>query len=68
MLARGDIELTVKDYNAIEKELKNRLETKFDTAENGQSADTTALRMVKEVYAPLIRAIDPGYTLIVEFK
>ena len=68
LLARGDIELTVKDYNAIEKELKNRLETKFDTAENGQSADTTALRMVKEVYAPLIRAIDPGYTLIVEFK
>jgi len=68
LLARGDIELTVKDYNAIEKELRSMLETKFDTAENGQSADTTALRMVKEVYAPLIRAIDPGYTLIVEFK
>ena len=68
LLARGDIELTVKDYNAIEKELRSMLETKFDTAENGQDADTTALRMVKEVYAPLIKAIDPGYTLVVEFK
>lgn len=68
LLARGDIELTVKDYNAIEKELRSMLETKFDTAENGQSADTTALRMVKEVYEPLIKAIDSDYTLYVEFK
>ena len=68
LLARGDIELTLKDYNAIEKELRNRLEAKFDTAENGQEADSIALRMVKEVYEPIIKAIDSSYNLYVEFQ
>ena len=68
LLARGDIKLTVKDYNAIEKELRNRMEEKFNTAENGQKADAIALQMVKEVYEPVIRAIDPGYELYVEFQ
>ena len=68
LLARGDIELTVKDYNTIEKELRKRLEEKFDTAENGQNADAIALRMVREVYEPIIKAIDSSYTLFVEFK
>lgn len=68
LLARGDIKLTVKDYNAIEKELRDRLEAKFDTIENGQKADTIALEMVKEVYEPLIKAIDSSYQLYVEFN
>lgn len=68
LLARGDIELTLKDYNSIEKELRNRLEAKFDTAENGQEADTIALQMVKDVYEPIIKAIDASYELYVEFK
>ena len=68
LLARGDIKLTVKDYNAIEKELRNRMEEKFNTAEYGQKADAIALQMVKEVYEPVIRAIDPGYELYVEFQ
>lgn len=68
LLARGDIELTLKDYNAIEKELRNKLETKFNTAENGQNADTIALQMVKDVYEPVIKAIDPNYDLYIEFK
>lgn len=68
LLARGDIKLTVKDYNAIEKELRNRMEEKFNTAENGQKADAIAVQMVKEVYEPVIRAIDPGYELYVEFQ
>ena len=68
LLARGDIELTLKDYNAIKKELRNKLETKINTAENGQAADATALQIVKVVYEPLIKAIDPSYKLYVEFK
>ena len=68
LLARGDIELTVKDYYAIENDLRNRLEEKFNTAENGQVADATALRMVKEVYEPLVKAIDSSYNVIVEFR
>ncbi len=68
LLARGDIELTVKDYNIIEKELRSRLETKFNTAENGQEADNLALRMVREVYEPVIKAIDQRYSVIVEFE
>lgn len=68
LLARGDIELTVNDYNAIEKELRSRLEAKFNTAANGQKADDLALKMVKEVYEPVIQAIDHRYSVIVEFK
>lgn len=68
LLARGDIELTVKDLNTIEKELRSRLEAKFNTAENGQEADELALRMVREVYEPVVRAIDKRYSVVVEFK
>ena len=68
LLARGDIELSVADYNAIEKELRAKLEEKFDTAVNGQLADNIALKMVKEVYEPVVKAIDRRYSVIVEFK
>ena len=68
LLARGDIELSVKDYNAIEKELRTRLESKFNTAVNGQKADDTAIKMVREVYEPIVKAIDKRYSVVVEFK
>lgn len=68
LLARGDIELTVKDLNAIERELRRRLETEFNTAENGQEADDLALKMVREVYEPVVKAIDGRYSVVVEFK
>lgn len=68
LLARGDIELTVADYNAIEKELRERLEEQFDTAANGQAADDLAIRMVKEVYQPIVKAVDRRYNVVVEFK
>lgn len=67
LLARGDIKLTVKDYNEIEKELRTRLEDKFNTAKNGQEANETALRMVKEIYEPIVKAIDSRYTVQVAF-
>ena len=68
LLARGDIELTVRDYNVIAKELRTRLEEKFNTAANGQEADDLALKMVKEVYEPIVKAIDRRYDVIVQFK
>jgi len=68
LLARGDIELTVADYTAIEKDLRSRLEEKFNTAANGQNADSLALRMVRDVYEPVIKAIDRRYSVIVEFR
>lgn len=68
LLAWGDLELTVNDYNVIEKELRSRLESKFNTAENGQEADEIALRMVKEVYEPVVKAIDNQYSVVVEFE
>ena len=68
LLARGDIELSMADYKEIEKELVNRMKAKFDTAEQGQIADATALQMVKEVYEPVIKAIDKNYNVVVEFK
>ncbi len=68
LLARGDIELSVSDYNSIEKNLRSRLEERFNTAANGQAADNLALKMVKDVYEPVIKAIDRRYSVIVEFK
>jgi len=68
LLARGNIELTVADFNAIERDLRSRLEKKFDTAANGQAADDLAIKMVKEVYEPIVKAIDRRYTVIVEFN
>ena len=68
LLARGDIELTVADYNAIERDLRSRLEEKFDTAANGQAADELALKMVKEVYEPIVKAVDRRYSVVVQFK
>lgn len=68
LLARGDIELTVADYSAIERELRSRLEEKFNTAANGQAADKAAVKMVREVYEPAVRAVDRRYSVIVEFK
>ena len=68
LLARGDIKLTVSDYNEIEKQLRNQLELKFNTAENAQEADAVAIRMVKEIYEPLIKAVDAAYKLQVEFR
>lgn len=68
LLAWGDIRLSVGDYTAIERELRERLEEKFNTAANGQAADEIALRMVREVYEPVVKAIDSRYSVIVEFK
>lgn len=68
LLARGDIELTLADYNAIERDLRARLVEKFDTAANGQAANELALKMVKEVYEPIVKAIDRRYRVIVQFK
>ena len=68
LLARGDIKLSVADYTAIEQDLRSRLEEKFDTAANGQIADALAVKMVKEVYEPVVKAIDRRYSVIVQLK
>ena len=68
LLARGDIKLSVADYTAIEQDLRSRLEEKFDTAANERIADALAVKMVKEVYEPIVKAIDQRYSVIVELK
>lgn len=68
LLAWGDIKLTVSDYNAIEKDLRNRMVETFNTAKNAQEADDNALRMVKEIYEPVVKAVDAAYEVRVEFK
>lgn len=68
LLARGDIELTVSDYRAIESELRDRMMSKFSVASNVQKADDAALRMVKEVFDPVIHAIDRDVELVIKFK
>lgn len=68
LLARGDIKLSMADYKEIENEIVKRMRAKFDTSEQGQIADATALRMVKEIYEPVIKAIDDDFSVVVEFR
>lgn len=67
LLARGNIRLTVADYTVIERELRSRLEERFNTAANGQAADKLALEMVRDIYEPVVKAIDRRYSVIVQF-
>lgn len=39
----------------------------FDTMANGQAADNLALKMVRDVYEPAVKAIDRRYSVIVQF-
>ena len=68
LLARGDIELTISDFNTIEKKLSAEIDKELNTAKNAQKADAIALEMVKDIYEPIIKAIDHRYDVIVEFK
>lgn len=68
LLARGDIKLSVADYTAIERDLRSRLEEKFDTVSNGQAADALAVKMVREIYEPVVKAIDRRYSVVVELR
>ncbi len=67
VLALGNLEITVKDYNQIEQQLIDKLKAKFNTGENLQEVDDYALEMVKEIYEPVVRAVDISYTVVVTF-
>ena len=66
--ARGNIKLSVEDYNTIMQEIKDRMEAKLKVAQYGQEADEQALKEVKEIYEPVVKAIDNSYEVVVEFK
>ena len=68
LLARGKMKLTVAEYNEIERQLRQKLELQFNTPKNAQEADDIALKMVKELYEAVIKAIDPTYQVEVSFK
>ena len=68
LLARGKMKLTVAEYNEIERQLRQKLELQFNTPENAREADDIALKMVKELYETVIKAIDPTYQVEVSFK
>ena len=68
LLARGKMKLTVAEYNEIERQLRQKLELQFNTPKNAQEADDIALKMVKELYETVIKAIDPTYQVEVGFK
>ena len=58
----------MRDRNVIAKDLRARLEEKFNTASNWQKADDLALKMVKEIYEPIVKTIDRRYDVSVQFK
>ena len=68
LLAHGKIKMTVAEFNDIEKNLFSKLNNAFNTPQNAQEADAYALDSVKGIYEPIVKAIDPRYEVIVEFK
>ena len=68
LLARVKMKITVAEYNEIERQLRQKLELQFNTPKNAQEADDIALKMVKELYETVIKAIDPTYQVEVGFK
>ena len=56
------------DYTAIEEDLRSWMEKELDTAANGQTTDALAVKMVKQVYEPIVKAIDRRYSVVVELK
>lgn len=64
----GKIKMTVSDFNDIEQEITKRIAAQINTSENGQKADDNAQKAVKEVYEPIVKAIDNRYSVAVEFK
>jgi len=65
--AFGKLALPVEEYVSVEKELQKRFKAKLDTSANGQEADRTAKEKVKEIYEPVVKAVDPEYSVEVEF-
>ncbi|MCR4673942.1 MAG: DUF4230 domain-containing protein [Lachnospiraceae bacterium] len=63
-----NLKITINDYVDIQKELQNRLQEKLDTTANGQEADDAAKEMVKQVYEPVIKAVDSDYDVVIDFK
>ena len=68
LLNRGALSMTVEDYNLIEQELKTKLAAALNVGDNLQNADDIALKMVKEVYEPVIKAVDDRYELMISFQ
>ncbi len=66
-MAFGDLALSVNNYVALERELQRKLKEKLNTSENGQAADDFALEKVKEIYEPVVHAVDEKYSVVIEF-
>ncbi len=60
--------MPVKDYVALERKLQAKSAEKLDNSANAQQADDIALRMVKEIYEPIVLAIDQKYSIEVRFN
>lgn len=67
LLTWGDLKLSVTEYNAIETEIRQRMEESLNTSVNSTKAQQNGLLMVKDMYEPLVNAIDSDYSVIVEY-
>lgn len=61
LFSKKDIKLEISDYVKLEQKLKAKIIETFDTAENGQKADSAAREQVKAIYEPIVQAIDSDY-------
>jgi len=66
-LSFGEMKFTAKEYNDLEKEVKQKIIASASTEENYTEADKSAIEQMKKIYDPIVKAVDPSYSVNIEF-
>lgn len=66
-LAFGEMKFTAKEYNDLEKEVRNEIYHAVHTDSNFKKADELAVTEMKKIYEPVVKMIDDDYTVEITF-
>lgn len=67
LLAFGDVKLTAEQQNQVETEIMAKLREKLESVSCTNRADTAALTKCRELFEPVVQALDPSYHVTVKF-
>lgn len=67
-LAFGSLKFTANEYNNIEVECKRKLEEGINTKDNRMMADENAIEEIKNIYEPIVKAVDDEYSVEIVFN
>ncbi len=68
LFAFGEIKLTNEQLGILEQSIQDAMQDELNTAEMLNRADGLALNKVQALFAPIVRAVAPEYTVKVAFE